>query len=89
MVDKAYMLEQPPAPAAWKRTLDLTVLPVLIDTAGAFEAGAERLAVQVRQRPIAGIGVALCIGWLAGWLRGAAAGRTPACVSASPPWTNR
>ncbi len=63
MVDKSYLLEKPPGPGPWKRYFDLTVFPVLIDSAGAMEAVAERAAVQMRQRPAVGIAVAFGVGW--------------------------
>jgi len=62
MVDRDYLIEKPPGPGPLKQYLDLTVLPLLIDAAGAVEAVAERAAVQVRQRPIVGIGVAFGLG---------------------------
>jgi hypothetical protein len=58
MVDRNYLLRKPPPPPSWKRFLDLTVLPAMIDTAGAAEGLLERIAVQGRQRPALATGMA-------------------------------
>ncbi|HEY0425662.1 MAG TPA: hypothetical protein VGC82_20255 [Rhodopila sp.] len=59
MVDRNYLLRKPPPPPPWKQFLDLTVLPAMIDAAGAVEGLLERVAVQGRQRPALTTGMAL------------------------------
>jgi hypothetical protein len=68
MIDRRYVLEKPPAPPAWKRYLDLTVLPTLIDAAGALEGVVERVSVGGRVRPLTQIAVALGLGYGLGWI---------------------
>ncbi len=62
MIDRSYMLDQPPPPSALKQFLDLTLVPIVIDVTGAVEILVERIAVQGRQRPIAAVGVAFGVG---------------------------
>jgi hypothetical protein len=59
MIDRDYLLRKPPPPKPWKQFLDLTVLPAMIDAAGAVEGLLERVAVQGRQRPFVTTGMAL------------------------------
>ncbi len=62
MVDKSYMLDQPPPPSAFKQFVDLTLIPIAIDATGAVESFIEQAAVQGRQRPITAVGVAFGLG---------------------------
>ena len=62
MIDRSYMLDQPPPPSAFKQFLDLTLIPIAIDATGAVENLVERIAVLGRQRPIAAVGVAFGLG---------------------------
>lgn len=62
MVDSSYMVAKPAPPAAWKRTLDLEVMPALIDAAAHLEVAAEALARRVRRQPTLGLGLAFGLG---------------------------
>ena len=62
MIDRSYMLDQPPPPSALKQFLDLKLIPIAIDATGALEILVERIAVQGRQRPIAAVGMAFGLG---------------------------
>ena len=62
MIDRSYMLDQPPPPSVLKQFLDLTLIPIAVDATGAVESFVERIAVQGRQRPIAAVGVAFGLG---------------------------
>ena len=68
MVDRAYIVDKPPGPGPLKQFLDLTVLPALIDTAGAVESVVERVAVSAKQRPFTQIGVAFGLGCGLAWI---------------------
>jgi hypothetical protein len=65
MVDQGYMLNKPPGPPAWKRTLDQVVVPAAIDAAAVLEAGIERVAVWARGRPVLACVTVLGLGWAA------------------------
>jgi hypothetical protein len=58
------MLERPPAPSAPRRYLHQHAFPVLIDAAGALEAGLERAAVATRAEPVRMLALAAATGWL-------------------------
>ncbi len=62
MVDKSYMEAKPAPPSALKQYFDQVVMPVAIDMAGSVEAGLERVAVSVKQRPATTLGAALVLG---------------------------
>ncbi len=62
MVDRSYMLEQPPPPSALKRFVDLSLIPIAIDTVGAVEGALEQVSVRGRRRPLATVGAAFGLG---------------------------
>ena len=62
MVGQDYMLEQPPAPPAWKQFIDLEIIPACANAFGAAEAVLERIAVRGRTRPLLALRVAFGIG---------------------------
>ena len=62
MIDRSYMLDQPPPPSAFRQFLNLTLIPIVIDATGAVERFVELIAVQGRQRPITAVGVAFGLG---------------------------
>jgi hypothetical protein len=62
IIGKHYLLEKPAPPAPWKQYLDLTVLPAVIDAAGAFESVVERVAVHTRKHPLTTFSLALGFG---------------------------
>jgi hypothetical protein len=66
MVDRGYLLHQPPPPPAWKRLLDQAVVPAIIDAAALLEAGAEQVARRARVRPLLAAALMLGLGWSAG-----------------------
>ena len=63
-VDADYMLNKPTAPPAWRETLNLDVMPVVINAAASLEAGVERLAVTTRAHKAASLLTALAAGFL-------------------------
>ena len=68
MIDRAYLLEKPPAPSSVKWYFDREIIPLLIDAAGSFEGVLEHVAVQTRKTPGLSIGLALGVGVVAGCL---------------------
>ena len=64
MVDKRYLLERPAPPGRGKLYLDQTIIPALIDLAGACEVGLEHVAQRAKRAPMAGLVFALASGWL-------------------------
>ena len=64
MVSRAYLLEKPGGPSKPKLFLDQTVVPLLINAAGAVEGVLELVAVRTRKLPIRTLGTALGIGTL-------------------------
>ena len=70
MVDTGYMLAKPSPPGPVKQYFDQTVMPAMINAAGAMEGVAEQVAVRVRRRPITGVGMALGLGCMIGLLAG-------------------
>ena len=69
MSDRRYLLETPP-PGPMKQYFNQTVVPAMINAAGAVEVAAEQVAVRVRRRPMTGVGMALGIGCALGVLAG-------------------
>ncbi len=64
MVSRAYLLDKPGGPSTPKLFLDQTIMPILINAAGAVEGLLERVAVRTRKRPIHTLGAALGLGTL-------------------------
>ena len=65
MVDRDYLLAQPPGPSALKVKWDQQAMPVLIDAAGAVEAQLDKLTSAVRRVPVTCVLIAAGIGFLA------------------------
>jgi hypothetical protein len=81
-IGKRYLLEKPLPSAPWKQYLDLTLLPAVIDVAGAVEMLVELVAVQTRKRPL--ITLSLALGFGCGL--GLATGRRTTVQSAVSPF---
>ncbi len=64
MVDRDYMLKKGAGPSAPKVFLDQTIVPALINAAGAVEGVLERVAVRVRRMPVAALAAAVGTGTL-------------------------
>lgn len=62
MVSRSYMEAQRPRPTSLKRFVDQQVMPAAIDLAGGMEAGLERLATTVRQRPATVLAASVALG---------------------------
>ena len=62
MVGPDYMLDRPPPPPAWRRFIDLELVPGCANALGAVEGVLERIAVQGRIRPLPALGVAFGAG---------------------------
>ena len=62
MVSRSYMEAQRPRPTPLKRFVDQQVVPAAIDMAGGVEAGLERLAATVRQRPATVLAASVALG---------------------------
>ena len=62
MVGKGYMVDKARPPSASRTFLHLSVLPALIDTAGAAERVLEQVAIQCRIRPATAVGAAFGAG---------------------------
>ena len=65
MVDRDYLLSEPPPPSALKVRWDQQGIPALIDAAGALEGRLEEVAAAVRRAPVACVLVAAGLGFLA------------------------
>ena len=64
MVDRRYLLDQPPAPAGIVAMFNQQVMPVLVNTAGSVEGGMEKVASTVRRSPNTSLLIAAGIGFL-------------------------
>ena len=69
MVDKSYMLSEPPGPSALKVKWDQQAIPLLIDAAGAVEVQLEKVSATVRRLPLTCLLVAAGVGLLAARVR--------------------
>lgn len=65
MVTKHYLLDQPKPPSALKVRFDQQVIPAAINAAGSVEAGLERVAQRARKQPLAALGAAFGLAFLA------------------------
>ena len=65
MVDKSYMLSEPPGPSALKVRWDQQAMPALIDVAGAVEVQLEKAAATIRRVPVTCVLIAAGVGFLA------------------------
>lgn len=64
MVDRSYMLDQPPGPGRAKVAFDQRVVPMAIDAAGWVEGGLERVLAAVRRTPYTGLLIAAGLGFV-------------------------
>ncbi len=64
MVDRRYLLEQPPAPTGLRAVVNQQVIPILVDAMGAVEVRLEVVATIVRRAPATSLLVAAAIGAL-------------------------
>ena len=62
MVDRAYLLHEPPGPSRQVVFLHQTALPFLINFVGAVEQRLESLAVLTRARPAAALATSFAAG---------------------------
>ncbi len=62
MVTKGYMLDKPPPPPAWKRFVDLELVPRAANALGSVEAVLETIAVHARARPSPALAAAFGVG---------------------------
>ena len=65
MVDRDYLLSEPPPPSPLKVRWDQQAMPMLIDAAGAVEGQLEKVSATVRQAPITCMLIAAGFGFLA------------------------
>ena len=64
MVDRRYLLDQPPPPAGLAAVFNQKVLPVLVNAAGGVEGGLEKVASTVRRAPNTSLLIAVGVGFL-------------------------
>jgi hypothetical protein len=68
MVGASYLVDKPAGPSAPRRFFNQRILPPAIDAAAKVEAVAERAAQGARRSPLAALGIAFGIGFLASTL---------------------
>ncbi len=64
MVNRSYLLQEPPPPSASKLVFDLKVVPFLVNIAALVETQLEGFAVQARARPLPALAAAFASGCL-------------------------
>ena len=64
MVDRRYLLEQPPAPTGLRAVINQRVVPALVDIAGAVEVRLETVAETIRRKPAKSLLLAVGVGCL-------------------------
>ena len=62
MVGRDYMVDTPPPPPAWRRAIDLRVIPRAANMLGTAEGLLEHVAVQARAWPMLAVSAAFGAG---------------------------
>ena len=64
MVDRRYLLDQPPAATGLRAVINQRVVPALVDIAGGVEVRLETVAETIRRKPAKSLLLAVGVGYL-------------------------